>query len=359
MKKIILIAVLSVLGLTAVHAETRKASAVTNLPDISVIGNFLATHSSLKKLFDVKEIEFSFQQYLYPSVRANIFAALHKDAEGKRSLELEEGYVEFSDFLGVLAPNSAVPSNVGAIVGKKLMGIGKLNPLHPEQWHFVDRPIAHQKFLGGEEGLSAEGVQASTVLPFPFFSQIELGYWTAGVDAHAEESEEEGHGVEYEGRLLNARLWNSFELAANQELELGASYLKGNASSSSSDASPELLGFDVTLSQELGSERFFQLQTEVFQAQYGEEGESRERQTGAVIAGVYRFSPQYQLGLRFGTLGKHGDEGNVQNQWAAMVTRQLTETSKFRLQYNTGENVEDTVLAQFIFGIGPHAHVLQ
>ena len=55
MKKIILIAVLSVLGLTAVHAETRKASAVTNLPDISVIGNFLATHSSLKKLFDVPQ----------------------------------------------------------------------------------------------------------------------------------------------------------------------------------------------------------------------------------------------------------------------------------------------------------------
>mgnify|MGYP004176378397 CR=1 FL=1 len=32
--------------------------------------------------------------------------------------------------------------------------------------------------------------------------------------------------------------------------------------------------------------------------------------------------------------------------------------SKFRLQYNSGENVENTIYAQFIFGMGPHSHVL-
>ena len=56
----------------------------------------------------------------------------------------------------------------GTIVGKKLIGFGKINPLHPEQWQFVDRPILNQTFLG-KASLSAEGVQLLTLLPLPFF----------------------------------------------------------------------------------------------------------------------------------------------------------------------------------------------
>jgi hypothetical protein len=75
-------------------------------------------------------------------------------------------------------------------------------------------------------------------------------------------------------------------------------------------------------------------------------------------AATYDITSEYQAGIRYDQLGKHGDEGNELRQVAYMVTRQLTETSKFRLQLNTGENVENTIFAQFIFGMGPHSHVL-
>ena len=206
-----LIAITAIILSTNTYAQTTKE--VTDLPDISVIGNFMATHTDSSKSFDVKEIEFSFQHYLYPSVKADVFAALHKE-NGERKFELEEAYITFSDLYNVLVPNSATNLGLGAIVGSKLLNIGKTNPLHPEQWDFVDRPLVLKNFLGNEEGLSAEGGQLMYLLPVPFFSQIELGYWTA--NKHEEEEGATHSGIEYENRLFTGRLWNSVPLSETQ-----------------------------------------------------------------------------------------------------------------------------------------------
>ncbi len=357
MKKIMsLIAITAIILNTSTYAQTKKE--VTDLPDISVIGNFIGTHTDSKKRFDVKEIEFSFQHYLYPSVKADVFAALHKEESGKRNFELEEAYITFSDLYNVLVPNSTTNLGLGAIVGSKLLNIGKTNPLHPEQWDFVDRPLVLKNFLGNEEGLSAEGGQLMYLLPVPFFSQIELGYWTA--NTHAEETgEAELHsGIEYKNRLFTGRLWNSVPLSETQEFEFGLSYLLGNASASSSNDKQNVMGIDVTYTKEISTDQFMKLQSELYHAKYGEEGE-RKNQKGAFISGLYQWNPYYQTGIRFGTLGKHGGEGNTKNQWSLMVTRKLTDTSKLRFQYNTGKNIDDTITVQFVFGMGPHAHVLQ
>ncbi len=341
---------------SAVFAQTSKE--VTDLPDISVIGNMIGTQSDGKNDFSVKEIELSFQHYLYPSLKADVFMALHKEDSGQRNFELEEAYVTALDLYGLLNPNSSRNLGLGLALGQKRVNIGKVNPLHPEQWRFVDRPLAIQQFLGGAEGLSAEGGHLNYLLPLPIFSQVELGYWT--VQAHAEEAgAEEAHGVEFENKLLNGRLWNSLALSQSQELELGLNYLLGNASSSSTDDQQTVMGLDLTYSKEFAMDRYLKLQAEFYQAKYGEEGESPEEQQGGFLSGVYQFSPKFQAGVRYGTLSKHGDEGNVKNQVALMATRQLSETSKFRLQYNSGDNVTSAVYAQFIFGMGPHSHVLQ
>ena len=96
--------------LTNGYAQTEKK--VTDLPNISVIGNIIGESNDHKKSLDVKDIEFSFQHYLYPSVKADIFLGLHKE-NGKRSLELEEGYVTFLDTLNIIAPNAGLPSGLG------------------------------------------------------------------------------------------------------------------------------------------------------------------------------------------------------------------------------------------------------
>ncbi|MGA0242607.1 MAG: hypothetical protein ACO3K7_06420 [Candidatus Marinamargulisbacteria bacterium] len=332
----------------------------TKLPDISVIGNFLGTHNDHQKSFDVNEIEFSFQHYLYPGIKANVFTALHKEANGQRAFELEEAYIDFTNLTHTITGESSPRWAVGSIIGKKYLNIGKTNPLHPEQWDFVDRDISTQQFLGGEEGLSAEGAQMSYLLPLPFFSQIELGYWTANAGHGHDDHHDTSDNVAYENRIVTGRLWNSFVVSDTQEVEFGTSYLWGNASSNDDHEQPTLLAFDATYNHDLGNTSALKLQSEVYMADFGDEDHGeKEEQRGGFIGAFYSLNKTYDAGVRYGVLGRHGDEGNKQTQWAWLITRQLTETSKFRVQYNTGENTESTLLLQFIFGMGPHAHVLQ
>ena len=362
MKQLIIAIIMA--GLASMsHAQTQKK--VTDLPNISVIGNIVGVSNDHQKTMDVKDIEFSFQHYLYPSVKADVFVGLHKE-NGKRTFELEEGYVTFLDTFNVFFPNMGLPSGLGTIVGKKLIGYGKTNALHPEQWQFVDRPLLNETFLGKGHGLSAEGVQLSALLPLPFFSQVEWGYWTASTHGHDDEDGDHGnhgghaeaHGIEYENRLMSTRFWNGFSISDTQELELGFNYLLGNASAESTDDQQALMGLDVTFNQEF-NDRNLTIQAEYSRAEYGEEGEAREKQRATAITALIDATKDIQLGVRYDELGKHGDEGEDITRLAFVATRQLTETSKFRLQYNTGEHVEDTVMAQFIFGMGPHSHVLQ
>ncbi len=338
--------------------QAQKQKSVTDLPDISVIGNFTATRTDSATNFDVKELEFAFQQYLYPSVKADIFTALHKESSGERNFELEEAYLTFSDLIGVIMPNTKKNTGIGAIVGKKFLNVGKMNAKHPEQWEFTDRPLVLKQFLGESENLSAEGGLVMALLPLPFFSQVELGYWTAS--SHAEEAgEEEAHsGIEYENRLLTGRLWNSFSLSNSKEVELGLSYLLGNATADNSDDKPNVMGVDLSYTQDFSKNKMLTLRSELLQAKYAESGEAKATQSGAFLSGLYKFSPHYQAGIRMGTLGKHGDEGNVKTQWAAVLTRKLTETARVSFQYSTGSNVEDQLTVQMFFGMGPHSHVL-
>mgnify|MGYP003971514317 CR=1 FL=1 len=332
-----------------------SAKQVTDLPDVSVIGNFVGTITDDSKQFDVSEIEFAFQHYLYPDVRADIFTALHKESSGETAYELEEAYVTFFNVPGVFFPNYAKDLVFSGIVGKKLLNIGKINSIHSDQWDFVDKSIVLKQFFGEDHGLSGEGGLVSYLLPTPFFSQLELGAFT--VQAH-DESAGDSHGVEYENRLFNTRLWNSFKVSETNELQVGLNYVLGNVTASSSDDQQSVIGTDITYYTELNNSKSLTLLAEFYSAKYGEEGETRETQTGGFVRGIYSLNQKYNAGIRYGFLGKHGDEGNTSSQLAFMLTRQLTETSKFRVQYNTGDNVTDTIYVQFLFGMGPHSHVL-
>ncbi len=355
-RSLFMIVMLSMLT-SFVYAQSK---APTDLPNFSVIGNFLGTHTESASSFDVQEIEVSYQHYLYPSVKADVFTAFHKEESGAVAIGLEEAYVTFSVLFGVLVPNYTYNLGLGAIVGKKRVGFGKLNTLHPEQWLFVDRPLATQQLVGGAEGLAAEGAQINYLLPLPFFSQLEAGLWTvAAHHDHEEEGEESHSGVEYENKLFNSRLWNGFKLSTNQELELGLNYLIGNVTATEADDKADVLGVDLTYNLDLNRDKYLLLKAEAYQATYGHEGESRADQLGGFVLGNLKLNNYYQTGFRYSFLGKHGDEGSSQTQLSLMLTRQLTETSKFRLQYNINDSAEDMVAVQFVFGVGPHSHVLQ
>ncbi|MFN3551207.1 MAG: hypothetical protein ACK4WJ_05325, partial [Endomicrobiia bacterium] len=72
---------------------------VSNLPDISVIGNFYSEVSKeSKNVLNVEEIELSFQGYLYPTIWSSLILSLHKH-NNDYALDFEEGYVSFQKIL--------------------------------------------------------------------------------------------------------------------------------------------------------------------------------------------------------------------------------------------------------------------
>ncbi|MBM3254405.1 MAG: hypothetical protein FJZ16_09150, partial [Candidatus Omnitrophica bacterium] len=188
------------------------------LPDISVIGDVVGTYGDDKTDSDrnriiLKETELALQGYLYPDVRADIIAALHRHSDdGEYKAELEEGYISF---LKTPIPNLSLKA------GKKLLDFGKLNPRHSHHWNFVDRPEVLKSYFG-DHGLAGQGANFSYLVPLPFFLQWDLGAWH--VDS---EHTHTGDILGLAEETYSTRLWSSFDLAENQELELGLSGIKG------------------------------------------------------------------------------------------------------------------------------------
>ena len=357
--------------------QAQSSKSPTDLPNISVLGNIMTSDKAKNKTPLLKNLEVAFQHYLYPTVKADVILAVHKEkATDETSLEIEEAYVTFTDFFAELLPDFLPETGLGLEVGKKLLSVGKDNARHCEQLDFTEKSIASQHFFG-EHGLAAEGVKVQQLLPLPFFSQLELGSYVAATHAHGshdeddheeDEHEEDEHGEDEHGeestaslfkdRLISARLWNGFNIGSHQEIEIGFSHLIAQNEQKKDKNKPRIAALDLSYALDFAGQNSLKLKGELFQGYYGHDGEERARQNAGFISTTYTFNPFYNVGVRYAYIDKHGDEGSYQSQWSYMATKQLTETSKFRLQFNDGKNHEE-FLIQFLFGFGPHSHVLQ
>lgn len=336
----------------------------TELPNFSLIGIANANfQENAKRDMGINEIEFAYQSYLFPNVKADVFAAFHLEEDGSRAFELEESYVTFLDLFNVLAPqhNFSFLDGTQAIVGRKFLNFGKVNALHAEQLEYSIRPAVLDRFLGGVEGhgLALEGISIARTLPFPFFAQLEVGVWDY-TDAHDHGDEEEAEEAtpEYGLNIYTTRLWTSFAVSEKSELEFGSS-----AVLSGPDGNPDdkvtTIGGDITYTYILAPRRKFLLQAELLQTEYhNHAAEVDEKLTGGYIYTSLDLSRTWTGGLRY-----DGVEGAVAlsgySAFSVILRRQLTETSQFRFQYVSPKDGDTQFITQFVFGFGPHAHVLQ
>jgi hypothetical protein len=348
------IAALASLSLfSSLEAQTRQGSVITatNLPDISVMGNFQAStvHGDAENTgFAMKEIELAIQGYLYPTVRSDIFLGLHQE-DGETHLDVEEAFLTFS----------GVSEGLGFKVGKKKLSIGKQNSLHPEQWLWVNQPQVVTDFLGSE-GVSAEGVSVEYVLPLPFFLQAELGVWQKKGAAHEHEEEAEESAFAWSSWLTNARLWSSVAPMKDMEVEWGVSFLAGSGAEFQEYRDlATLWGTDVTLRYWLEDGAKLMMQGEAFALKREVEDAVIDRVGGYGYLG-YKPNKSWEFGIR-GDYSPTAELTKTEYKTASLIgTYQLTETSKFRLEYKQDLIAEDHgIFAQILFGVGPHSHVLQ
>jgi hypothetical protein len=102
-------------------------------------------------------------------------------------VELEEAFLT----------TTALPWGLQVEAGHFFTEYGRLNPLHPHAWHWIDQPVINSRLFGGD-GLRNPGVRLGWLLPVPWFSELHLGAQNASGETAlsflGEGEAGEGHG---------------------------------------------------------------------------------------------------------------------------------------------------------------------
>src|SRR5947199_674168 len=146
-----------------------------NYMNISLDGLFALAYSSARDLnhievgdhdpqqrgFNARNTELAFDGAVDPYFEgfANIVFKLDNDNETE--VEVEEAFMQTTN----------LPYNLQLKAGQFFAAFGRLNPVHPHAWAFVDTPLVNGLFLG-PDGLRGVGAQTSWTLPLPWYSQL-------------------------------------------------------------------------------------------------------------------------------------------------------------------------------------------
>jgi hypothetical protein len=382
MKKILFISIfLSVIASVAGAQESAGTplqgmrGTPANLPDVSALGNITGYLSDDKSDagrndLGVNEVETAFQGYIYPEMRADIILAIHKH-DGSYESEICEAKASFLK----------LAEGLSGEMGKIHLDFGRINKLHTHHLPMVDKPLTLVNFFGDHE-LAGQGGTLKYLLPFtPFYTQVQAGFWTMAAHEHGVTADypedvltitgstvpvpslvHEDADFSPAGKVYTARLNSSFELADKTELELGVSGLKGRGAHYAEHRdNVEVTGADLTLRLWPSAYTRFTFQNEWMHLK-------REIPVGTLHRdGFYSFlnyraDKYWDFGARFDYAENAWPEISYERALSGIVTRHLTETSYWRLQYKhrnlDGKNVSEGWL-QVSFGIGPHSHELE
>ncbi|MEW5702709.1 MAG: hypothetical protein AB1792_10840 [Candidatus Zixiibacteriota bacterium] len=355
-------------------------------PDISLIGDVRSfwhndtTRSDRKALnLGLHEAELAVQGYLNPYARADAFFAWHEGA----GAEVEELYVTFV---------RGLPLGLSVKAGQHLLDFGRVNPLHPHAYSFIERSLAHLEFFG-EEGLRDVGVQASLPLPTGDVATtiaaelLKGGFLTPHTHSDVEtgDGEAEAHvgGIAHEAEeetVPNKRgfagRWDSFfALGDYTSLNLGASAVTGIPAEGQRRW---LIGSDLKLRWKPDRYRSFTAVVEWIinrapvHVHDEEESAARHAQAlheenaahltrhGTFAYADYQFRQRYNIGaVGDWTQTLHDAEGELWRLGAFGGFAPVEETSLLRLLVAYQRDVESatgywSAMMQLIFSLGPH-----
>ena len=181
-------------------------------PDISLIGDFIGTagHNTVSPSpsLELHESEVGMQAIIDPYARGDAFLSF-----GEQGVNVEEGYITFT----------SLPAGLLLKVGKMRAEFGRLNTIHNHALPFIDRPLATNNLVGGEDGIDDAGISLSRFLPAPknwFFqgtAQVYRG------DSDEVFSANRRQDVSVVGHL---RLYR--DLGESTNIDLGGSYARGH-----------------------------------------------------------------------------------------------------------------------------------
>ena len=321
------------------------------------------------------------------SIRANIdtlaMGALTLGLNDENEAEVEEAYIQ----------STSLPHGLTLKGGRFFSSVGYQNEQHAHAWDFVDAPLVHQAFLGGQ--YKQEGAQLKWVLPT-------TQYVAFGAEL--------GNGKAYPGSDRNSNQLGATTLFAHtggdigdsHSWRMGLSWLRTKAADREwgmghDHEGEEHAGEEMSFSGKSrlwvldgvwkwapngnASSTSFKLQGEYFRRketgaatliepdELPADGFYRSSQSGWYLQGVYQFMPKWRVGLRHDRL----DSGNVRvgdgleelvgekhnpKRTSLMLDWSPSEFHRWRIQVNDDRarlGVKDTqIFLQYQMSLGAH-----
>ena len=328
-------------------------------PDISLIGDFVgaAGHNDVSpsKSLEMHESEVGIQAIIDPYARADAFLSF-----GEEGVNVEEAYITFT----------SLPAGLLLKVGKMRAEFGKVNTIHNHALQYIDRPLATNNLVGGEDGIDDAGFSLTRFLPAPknWFAEGTAQVFRGDSDdvfaAHRRQD------VSVVGHLRAYR-----DLNESTNIDLGVSYARGHNSAGALTADPSafltnLYGADATLRWKplrRAIYNSFLFRTEFFWSARDQLSPLNAFQTqhafGMYTHAEYRLNRRWTFGGRFDRSGRADNAALTDTGFSGILTYWPSEFSQIRGQYRYGHLFDPTTsrydnanefLFQFLFVMGAH-----
>jgi hypothetical protein len=273
-------------------------------------------------------------------------------------VELEEAFLT----------TTALPHGLQLEAGHFFTEFGRINPLHPHAWNWIDQPVINTRLFGGD-GLRNPGLRLGWLAPLPWFSEVSLGAQNAsGETAVSFLGEQEGDGiggrplidrdVRNLGDLLYLTRWeNAWTLSDSLSMKIGASGLFG-PNATGWDERTRIYGADLVFkwrpARNFRGWPFFLVESELMKRDYeaaavvDAAGVTTLPATtlydwGFYLQSLYGFRYGWAGGLRYeyatGSGQSVGGRGSApfradRQRLSPLLVWHPTEFSRIRLQYN-------------------------
>jgi hypothetical protein len=326
-------------------------------PDISLIGDFIGTagHNIVapSRSLELHESEIGLQAIIDPYARADAFISF-----GETGVNVEEGYVTFT----------SLPAGLLLKVGKMRADFGKVNTIHNHALPYIDRPLATNNLVGGEDGIDDAGLSISRFLPAPKKWFLEGTAQVFRGDSSTVFAANRREDVSVVGHLRGYT-----DLSESTNLDLGLSYSRGHSNLLADFGSgflTNLYGADATLRWKplrRAIYKNFLFRTELFWSARDQLSALGVFQTphafGMYSSAEYRVNRRWTVGGRFDRSG-HATNGNLTDTgFSSILTYWPSEFSQIRGQYRFGHlaltnpgdfSNANEFLFQFLFVMGAH-----
>jgi len=326
-------------------------------PDISLIGDFIGTagHNivSPSRSLELHESEVGMQAIIDPYARADAFISF-----GETGVNVEEGYVTFT----------SLPAGLLMKVGKMRADFGKVNTIHNHALPYIDRPLATNNLVGGEDGIDDAGISISHFLPAPknWFAEGTAQVFRG--DSSTVYAANRREDVSVVGHLRAYR-----DLSESTNLDLGISYSRGHSNLGADFGSnflTNLYGADATLRWKplrRAIYKNFLLRTELFWSARDQLSPVNIFQTqhafGMYTSAEYRVNRRWTVGGRFDRSGRATNANLTDTGFSGILTYWPSEFSQIRGQYRFGHlalgvpgdfSNANEFLFHFLFVMGAH-----